>query len=103
MVKTIGEAIEMLRKIVQEAQDVLAETENLVAKSEALFAIAQAQGDAGNAIKASETMGASRMAHLRARLNLETQRFYLSEMEKVAAVKGLDWEGNPGVRITAAN
>lgn len=99
MIKTIGEAIEALRKVVAEAQDIFAETENLVAKAEAILSLATITGSAGDAIKASENVGASRMAYLRARLELEKQRFYLSQLEKVAAEKGTDWEGNKGIQI----
>lgn len=98
MFKTIGEAIEALRKVVAEAQDIFAETENIVAKAEVLLSIATVTGDAGAAIKASENVGASRMAYLRARLELEKQRFYLAQLEKVAAEKGMDWEGNKGIQ-----
>lgn len=101
MVKTIGEAIKEFRKIVKEAQDIFAETENIVAKAEALLSIATVTGDAGAAIKASENVGASRMAYLRARLALEKHRFYLAELEKVAAEKGMDWEGNKGIQAQA--
>lgn len=101
MFKTIGEAIAAYRKIVEEAQDIFAETENIVAKAEALLSLATLTGNAGEAIKASENVGASRMAYLRSRLALEKHRFYLSQLEKVAAEKGMDWKGNEGIQTQA--
>lgn len=98
MFKTIGEAIAEYRKIVKEAQDIFAETENIVAKAETLLSIATATGSVGQAIKASESVGASRMAYLRARLALEKHRFYLAQLEQVAAEKGMDWKGNEGIQ-----
>ena len=92
-VKTIGEAIALLRSMIDEATALYADAVKLERDADRMISIALDLGEKDSAESFRENRTASRMTALKARLAIEENQVNVAILEKIAAEKGMDWQG----------